>query len=161
MQSAVQIVTRKVLAFIFTISLIKEKDRRLKWINAVACKNWEPTRHSWICSVHFVSRSKDDDLLFPDYVPSLFSHIKSSMKRRLNEGMKHFERVSQAKRRRVEIGDKQEAARSLLTLSEIGNSTTYCGTHSGIFIMTALTMKDLSEFEADRARNSNTQSQVG
>ena len=62
--------------------------------------------------------------------------------------MKRFERASQAKRRRTELGDKQEAARSLLTLSEIGNGTTYCEPHSGIFTMTALTMKEL---EVDRA----------
>ena len=89
----------------------KENSRRSKWIAAVARKNWEPTRHSWICSAHFVSGSKDDDPLSPDYVPSLFSHIKSPMKRRLKEGMKRFEGVSQAKRRRTELGDKQEAAR--------------------------------------------------
>ena len=73
------------------------------------------------------------------------------MNRRLEEGMKRFERVSQAKRRRTELGDKQETARSLLTLSEIGNGTTYCEPHSGIFTMTALTMKGLNELEADRA----------
>ena len=54
--------------------------------------------------------------------------------------------------RGILLSHHSEAARSLLTLSEIGNGTTYCEPHSGIFTMTALTMKDLSEFEADRAK---------
>ena len=76
MQSAVQIVTRKVLAFIFTVFLKKIAGDR-SGIAAVARKNWEHTRHSWICSACFVSGSKDDDPLSPDYVPlTVFSYQK-------------------------------------------------------------------------------------
>ena len=128
----------------------KEKDRRLKWINAVAAKigNLQGIR-GFVVLILICFWIKDDDPLSLAYKPSLFSHIKSP---RLKEGMKRFERVSQAKRRRVEIGDKQEAARSLSTLFENGNGTSYCEPHSSIVTMTALTMKDLSEFEADRAK---------
>ena len=82
---------------IFRMTKIEEQS----WIAAVARKNWEPTEHSWICSAHFVSGAKDNNPLSPD-VPPVFSHIKSPVKRRLEEGMKRFERVSQAKKRRVE-----------------------------------------------------------
>ena len=133
-----------------------DKERRAKWIAAVARKNWEPTEHSWICSAHFVSGAKDNNPLSPDYVPSVFSYIKSPVKRKLEEGMKRFERVSQAKKRRVETGNKLEAARSLLKLSDTGNGVTFCEPHSGVFTMTDLAMNDLKELEVDRVKLSDS-----
>ncbi len=123
----------------------RDEERRAKWVVAVARKNWAPSEHSWICSAHFVCGLKSDDPLSPDYVPSVFAHTKSPAKRRLEEGVKRFERVSLAKNRRVESGDKQEAARSLLELSEVGNGLSYCEPHSGVFTMTDLTLKGLQE----------------
>ena len=94
-----QIITKKSGIHFYCFS--EDKDRRAKWIDAEAHKNWEPTQHSWICSAHFVSESKDNNPLFPDYVPSLFPQAKSPVKRRLEERMKQFERVSQAKMKKV------------------------------------------------------------
>ena len=34
-------------------------------------KNWALNKHSWICSVHFMSGAKSNDPLSPDYVPSV------------------------------------------------------------------------------------------
>ena len=51
------------------------------------------------------------------------------MKRRLENGVKWFERVSHAKKRRIEIGSKQGNAKSLLELSDVGNGMTYCEPH--------------------------------
>ena len=33
-----------------------------------------PTQYTWICSEHFVSGCKSNNLLAPNYVPSLFKH---------------------------------------------------------------------------------------
>lgn len=63
--------------------------------------------------------------------------------------MKRFERVSQVKKR-MEMGNTQEAATLLLELSELGNGVTFCEPHSDVFSMTDLTMKDIKELEADQ-----------
>ena len=42
-------------------------ERRKKWIAAVRREKWTPTKHSWLCSSHFISGSKSDDPLNPDY----------------------------------------------------------------------------------------------
>ena len=75
-----------------------DKERRAKWIAAVARKNWEPTEDSWICSAHFVSGAKDNNPLSPDYVPSVFSYIKSPVRRKLEDDLKEYH-----KRRKEEL----------------------------------------------------------
>ena len=66
--------------------------RRARWVVAVSRKDWEPTEYSWICSAHFVSGSKSNDKLSPDYVQSIFSHTKSPRKRKaLTPGGKKLE----------------------------------------------------------------------
>ena len=111
-------------------------------------QNWEPTEHTWLCSVHFFSGKKDNNPLSPDYVPSLFSHIKSPAKRKLEKGMERFERTSQAKKRRLETEGKHEAAKTLLTLSEVGNGTTFCEPHWNV-----LNNKSYNEgFKSNRRR---------
>ena len=127
----------------------KDRDRRAKWIAAVARKNWEPNEHSWLCSEHFISGSKNDDPLSPDYVPTIFAHIKSPQKRRVSEGMKRYERLCETKKRRVENESKVEAAVALLELSEMGNGVDYCKPCSGIFTMTELSMSDVNKLEVD------------
>ena len=59
-----------------------EAERRERWIAAVNRKDWAPTNYTWICSQHFVSEFKSDDPLSPNYVPSVFSFVKSPVKRK-------------------------------------------------------------------------------
>ena len=67
----------------------------------------------WLCTAHFIHGKKDDN---PFYVPTVFAHTKSLMKRKLTRDMDQFERMSAAKKRREESSDKQAAVASLLQL---------------------------------------------
>ena len=62
--------------------------REERWIAAVSRKDWAPTNYTWICSQHFVSGSKSNDPPSPNYVPSIFSFVKSPVKRRAADDMK-------------------------------------------------------------------------
>ena len=55
--------------------------RRARWIATIDCENWEPNEYSWICSTLCCSEAKSNDPLSPDYVPHVFSHSKSPVKR--------------------------------------------------------------------------------
>ena len=66
--------------------------RRAEWVAAVRREKWEPTEHLWLCSAHFVSGSKSNDRLSPDYVPSVFSHTKSPRKRKAERDLQAFTR---------------------------------------------------------------------
>ena len=59
-----------------------DMDRRSRWIAAINRKNWQPSEYSWLCSSHFISGSKSDDPLSPDYIPSQFAHVASPAKRK-------------------------------------------------------------------------------
>ena len=52
--------------------------------------------HSYVCSAHFVSSQKNNNLIHPDYVPSLFVHVDSStkQKRKKSERKKEFKKVN-------------------------------------------------------------------
>ena len=123
----------------------EDKARTSCWVAAVGRKNWSPSEYTWICSVLFVSGAKSNDPLSPDYVPSVFDHTKSPVKRRAVEDLERFRRNSEMKRRKLENSGRQSAAQSLLELSIVGNGTTYCEPHSGAHTMTDLTMSDMSE----------------
>ena len=68
---------------------------------AISRKDWSPNEFSWLCSEHFVSKSKSDNPLNPDYVPSVFKHTNTPTKRRLQKDQEHFER-RQALKRKIE-----------------------------------------------------------
>ena len=57
-----------------------DPDQRRQWAAAVDQKDWEPTEYTWLCSAHFV---KSNNLLVPNYVTSLFSHLPSPVKQTL------------------------------------------------------------------------------
>ena len=61
-----------------------DPERKAKWIAAINRKDWYPTEYSWICSEHFVSGEKSNNQFAPNYVPTIFKHVKV----RLNEGWK-------------------------------------------------------------------------
>lgn len=78
-------------------------DRRSQWIAAVRRENWQPNEYSWVCSAHFVSGKKSDDPLSPDYVPSLFNHVKSPQKRRVKRQLERYEQRKSTKKRRLDV----------------------------------------------------------
>ena len=53
---------------------------RAMWVAAVNRESWQPSAHSWICSAHFITRPKSDDLLSPDYVPNVFNYVSSPLR---------------------------------------------------------------------------------
>lgn len=96
----------------------KDPERRTRWIAAVDRKNWKPNEYTWLCSAHFISGSKSDDPLSPDFVPTLFSHLKSPVKRKAERDLVKYERRREVKRRRLECSVRDEAAAALLQLGD-------------------------------------------
>ena len=74
----------------------KDPARRALWISAVGRKNWTPNAYSWICSAHFVSGEKSDDPLSPGYVPTLFAHTGSPVKRKAVGDLSRYRRSQAA-----------------------------------------------------------------
>ena len=102
-----------------------EPERRERWIAAVNRKDWAPTNYTWICSQHFVSGSKSDDPLSPNYVPSIFSFVKSPVKRKAADDMKRYERrksaVKQKRLLAVDQGTPQTLTPDLQHLDHPGS----------------------------------------
>ena len=82
-----------------------DNDRRRRWISAINRKDWHPTQYSYVCSAHFVSDKKSDDPVSPDYVPSIFKHVSSPMKRKRVCDYQKYKR----KKSRVEVALREEA----------------------------------------------------
>ncbi len=76
--------------------LPKDKARKALWIAAIGRKvAWQPTVHTWLCSSHFIG-CKNDDPLSPDYIPSLFTHTRSPIKReKTAESVERYERSAE------------------------------------------------------------------
>ena len=88
----------------------KDPSRRARWIAAVNRKNWTPSENTWICSAHFISGAKRDYPLFPDFVPTVFVHVESPVKRKATQDLARYERSTAAKKRKEERSFRQEAA---------------------------------------------------
>jgi len=56
------------------------QDRCEKWIAAVRCENWMPNQNTWM---HFATGKKSNNLLAPNYVPSIFPYTESSIEKKL------------------------------------------------------------------------------
>jgi len=85
-----------------------DTERRRLWISAINRKGWEPNEYSYVCSAHFVSGKKSNDVLSPDYVPSIFHHVSSPLKRRKEADLHAYHRRKQANRVRLETAIRQE-----------------------------------------------------
>jgi len=117
------------------------------WIAAVNRKDWVPSEYSWICGSHFVNGCKSDDPVSPDYVPSVFNHIKSPKKRKIVKDMERYERMVSTKKRRVDNHHRMSAAQALLDLSEDGNGSQFCEPHTGTSTSTCMSMRDIEDLE--------------
>ena len=78
-----------------------DPERRAQWVTAVGHKNWKPTEYTWLCSAHFISGKKSNDPLSPDYVPSVFKHISSPV-RKGKMKMAAYNRRKENRRKRLE-----------------------------------------------------------
>jgi len=67
-----------------------DKDLRSRWIAAVRRENWTPNDSTVICSDHFVSGERSKNPLAPNYVPRLFSYVKSPEKGASKETWRDF-----------------------------------------------------------------------
>ena len=79
-----------------------DRERRSKWIAALKREDWQPSEHSWVCSAHFVSGKKSDDPLSPDYIPSVFSFVKTPEKRKAKRAVERYEQRQLSKKQRLE-----------------------------------------------------------
>uniref|UniRef100_A0A8D0CPL0 THAP-type domain-containing protein n=1 Tax=Sander lucioperca TaxID=283035 RepID=A0A8D0CPL0_SANLU len=93
-------------------------ERRQLWIQAIRRATvsgngtWQPSQYTRLCSDHFIKGAKSDDLLSPDWVPSVFSHTPVTKKRKREKDME-----SRIQIKRMEAEKKQDAIDVLLELS--------------------------------------------
>ena len=113
------------------------------WMAAVGRKDWEPNEYSWLCSEHFISGCKSNDPLSPDYIPTIFAHTKSPVKRKAAVDLERFERTAEMKKKKRDNAEKLSAAQSLMELYDTGNGSEYCEPHTGVYTMTDLSNEDI------------------
>ncbi|XP_034058891.1 THAP domain-containing protein 7-like [Gymnodraco acuticeps] len=64
-----------------------EPRRRTRWLQAIRREDelghlWDPkSKHVYVCSQHFITGLKNEDIAHPDYTPSLFPHKKTKSPR--------------------------------------------------------------------------------
>ena len=88
----------------------------MMWIAAVQRKDWEPNEYSWLClcSAHFVIGKKSKDKFSPDYVPTIFTHTVSPLKRKAQVNLERYERRKKSKRTRL----MDETTRETVTVAD-------------------------------------------
>ena len=89
-----------------------DAEKRRKWIAAVKRERWSPNQNTWICSVHFVTGEKSNNPLAPNFVPTIFPHLKSPAKRKLVKDAAAFRRRQALKRKRIVAAQAQSSATS-------------------------------------------------
>jgi hypothetical protein len=135
-----------------------DTERRRLWISAINRKGWEPNEYSYVCSAHFVSGKKSNDVLSPDYVPSIFHHVSSPLKRQKEADLHAYHRRKQANRARLETALRQEeeqargnAGRKKASIEQEAREDTEQGTmameSSGSSSLSVATQTDLSAEE--------------
>ena len=88
-----------------------DPDRRRRWIAAVDRKGWEPTEYTWICSEHFITGTKSNNPLAPNYVPLIFKHLASPIKQTMESKEADYQRRQSVKRKRSDEASRQEIAK--------------------------------------------------
>ena len=139
-----------------------DPERRAQWIAAVGRKNWKPTEYTWLCGAHFISGKKSNDPLSPDYVPSVFKHVSSPVRKGEMKMAAYKRRKESVKKRLglltrttfatqcmpsdelVDSGYKRDAA--TITDKLTSNATTMTDPKS---TCDAATMTDLSSYELE------------
>ncbi|XP_057690824.1 uncharacterized protein LOC130915103 [Corythoichthys intestinalis] len=96
----------------------REPERRARWTAAIRRENWAPNHHHRLCSSHFISGKKNDNPRSPDYVPSIFSYKKSSVKRARKEMAEKSASRQKSKTKRQENFRRNNAVDALLDLSK-------------------------------------------
>ena len=67
-----------------------DPERKGKWISVVNREGWMLSEYSWICSEHFVTGAKSNNPSAPNYVQTIFSHVESPVKQRMEGRMDDF-----------------------------------------------------------------------
>ncbi|KAL0968873.1 hypothetical protein UPYG_G00273020 [Umbra pygmaea] len=107
----------------------RNPDRRNKWIAAIkrgrcnekSTGRWDPSSNRFrLCSDHFISGKKSENRLSPDYVPSIFSHVPSPEKRRIQLRLDVFHRRQKSRLQRRAQAKRSSAAVILPTDPEDG-----------------------------------------
>ena len=78
----------------------------------------------YICSAQFLRGAKSNDLTCPDYIPSIFGHTKSPVKRRAQHSMSQYDRRKDTYKKCTMYRRRHEASQALLLLqaSEMCNN---------------------------------------
>ena len=100
-------------------------DQRNKWIAAVNKKNWYPTEHMVICSEHFIDGQKSNNQFAPNYTPTIFQHVDSPMKRKIEAQVADFRRTASRKWRieQTEITDQQKKKAKESRMQELAEAS--------------------------------------
>ena len=80
-----------------------DPDWKRRWIAALNRKDWEPNEHTWLCGQNFISGTKSDDPLDPDFVPLIFKHVSTPMKRKMKSRVSDYRRRKGTKKRRIAL----------------------------------------------------------
>ena len=72
----------------------KDKRKRRVWIKAVNRDKWEPDKHSWICSDHFLHGWHGDDPSDDNYGPTLFAYKVSRSEEDFKREKRRLDRES-------------------------------------------------------------------
>ncbi|XP_060774485.1 uncharacterized protein LOC132884664 [Neoarius graeffei] len=80
-------------------------------------QDWEPTEYSRLCSDHFISGARSNHPLSPDFVPSVFQHTSSPVKRKGQQSLESFQRRQAIKSRKRDEESRRSAAQALLDLT--------------------------------------------
>ena len=131
-----------------------ESSRSARWIAAVDRKNWELNQYTWICSAHFVGGVKSSDPASPAYVPSLFCHVKSPVKRKAENDMQRYNRTNACKKRRLETSLREEAADMILNKTDTSSGAVMAtvveeGSCTSKSMMTEMSVGDIDKLQSD------------